>query len=259
MDLHTQDPYCTPPGAPRTLLAQWSPWAELSFFWPVGWIVLRASWRATRGRYGDEEWVEASRGIIQAMEGVGMRLTVEGLSHVRALRGPAVYIANHMSTLETFVLPALLRPWGPLTFVVKASLLTYPVFGPIMRSRDPVAVRRASPREDLRTVLEGGRERLGRGISVVVFPQGERRADFAPDQFNSLGVKLAARAGVPVVPLALSTNAWGTCRWLKDLGPVTPEEPVRFRFGAPLAGDDRGTHEATVSFIGGTLAEWGRG
>ncbi len=259
MDRLTRDPYATSPNVPRSLLARLSPWPELSFYLPVGWIVLRASWLATRGRYDDRAWVEGSRGIIRAMEGVGMRLSVQGLAHLRALQGPAVYIANHMSTLETFVLPALLRPRGPLTFVVKASLLRYPVFGPILRSRDPVAVTRASPREDLKAVLEGGKERLGRGLSVVVFPQGERRSDFAPGQFNSIGVKLAARAGVPVVPLALSTDAWGTGRWLKDLGPVTPERPVQLRFGAPLAADGLGVHDRVVAFIGDTLAEWGRG
>ena len=47
-----------------------------------------------------------------------------------------------MSSLETMVLPAIVQPIKHVTFVVKASLLNYPIFKYVMRSRDPVAVTR---------------------------------------------------------------------------------------------------------------------
>jgi 1-acyl-sn-glycerol-3-phosphate acyltransferase len=40
-----------------------------------------------------------------------------------------------MSTLETFVLPYLIAPHRPMTFVVKKSLVEYPVFKHVMRAR----------------------------------------------------------------------------------------------------------------------------
>ena len=93
--------------------------------------------------------------------------------------------------------------------MVKESLLKYPFFGPVLGSREPIVVGRSNPREDLVAVLEGGEARLKQGRSVIVFPQSTRSSVFDPAHFNTIGVKLAKRAGVPVIPVALKTDAWG--------------------------------------------------
>ncbi len=259
MPLAEQPRYETPAGRPRTLLARISPWPELALYAPVLAIVIRSRWQVARGRYDGDHWVASSKTILRALEGVGMRVTIEGLEHLRGLDGPAVFVGNHMSTLETFVLPAVIHPVRPVTFVVKASLLRYPLFGPILGSRNPIAVGRRNPREDLATVFREGQERLARGVSVIVFPQTTRSTRFDPGRFNSIGAKLAARAGVPLVPLALRTDAWGNGRRIKDFGPVRPGLPVRFRFGPPIPPDRKGTeaHRACVAFLRETLAGWG--
>jgi len=251
MPLAEQPRYETPPARRKSLLARLSPWPELALYAPVLAIVTRSRWQVARGRYDGDHWVASSEAVLRALEGVGVRVTIEGTEHVRGLDGPAVFVGNHMSTLETFVLPAVIHPVRPVTFVVKASLLRYPLFGPILRSRDPIAVGRQNPREDLATVFREGQERLGRGVSVIVFPQTTRS--------TSIGAKLAARAGAPLVPLALRTDAWGNGRRIKDFGPVRPDIPVRFRFGPPIPPDRRGTeaHRACVDFLRETLQGWG--
>jgi 1-acyl-sn-glycerol-3-phosphate acyltransferase len=142
--------------------------------------------------------------------------------------------------------------------VVKESLLTYPLFGHVMRSRDPVVVGRTHPREDLRTVLEEGEKRLAANISVVIFPQTTRSVDFDPQMFNSLGVKLAKRCKVPVVPFALKTDAWGLGRRLKDFGRICPEKTVHIHFGEPMTvhGSGKEEHNMIVEFIGKKMAAW---
>jgi 1-acyl-sn-glycerol-3-phosphate acyltransferase len=127
-----------------------------------------------------------------------------------------------------------------------------------MRSRDPIAVTRDNPREDFKAVMEGGIKRLEQGISIVVFPQTTRSSDFDASQFNTIGVKLAARAKVPVVPVALLTDAWGNGRWLKDLGAIDPKKKVYFDFGEPLTVKGRGAeeHQKIIEFIEGKLSEW---
>ena len=72
-----------------------------------------------------------------------------------------------------------------------------------MRSRNPIVVGRTDPRKDFETVMNGGAERLKNGISIIIFPQSTRSLDFKPEEFNSLGVKLAKKAGVQVVPVAI--------------------------------------------------------
>jgi 1-acyl-sn-glycerol-3-phosphate acyltransferase len=223
------------------------------FAGPLAWLCHKAA----KGKCDDYAWVWASDWLTDILEDY-CPLEACGLDYFRKLDGPCVVVANHMSTLETFVLPGMLRPSRPVTFVVKKSLVEMPFFGPVMRSRDPLVVGRKSPREDLATVINGGRERLEKDISIVVFPQSTRSLEFDIRHFNTIGVKLAQRAGVPVVPLALKTDAWGQGKIIRDFGRIRRGMPVRFRFGAPIEiqGNGKSEHAAICDFISSTLADW---
>lgn len=212
--------------------------------------------KAKNGSLDDYAWVYGSQWLADIFENIGGRIEIDGLRHLN--NGPYVIIANHMSTLETFLLPGIVRPAMPVTFVVKKSLTKMPVFGPIMRSRDPVTVERANPREDLAVVLNEGVARLNSGISLIIFPQHTRSLHFDPAKFNSIGTRLAAKADVPVIPLALKTDAWGQGKRIKELGRVRPDLPARFRFGAPLAitGKGRAEHNLITGFIRQNIADW---
>ncbi|MFG1690595.1 lysophospholipid acyltransferase family protein [Gemmatimonadota bacterium] len=253
---YTGATYHSPPGKP-SLLARRFP--SFGFYRKLPGIVWRAGFKAKRGRYGDEEWIGSSHDTVRALERAGVYFEITGLDHLEGLGSSCVFIGNHMSVLETFALPGLIRPLMPVTFIVKDSLLTYPVFGHVMRSRDPIAVGRTNPREDLRAVMEGGKERLGNGVSLIIFPQTTRTPAFDPAEFNTLGVKLARRADVPIIPMALLTNAWGTGKRFKDFGKIDPSKRVHLAFGEPFRVEGRGEaeHEAIISFIEGKLKEWG--
>ena len=224
------------------------------FAGPVAWL----SRRAAKGRSDDAAWAYSSDWVADLMERMGCPVDIDGMDAIDAAGEACIFVANHMSTLETFMLPGIIRPRRPVTFVVKESLVSMPFFGPIMRSRDPIVVGRKNPREDLAAVLDGGVERLSRGLSLVIFPQSTRSLTFDERHFNSIAVKLARKAGAPLVPLALKTDAWGQGKKIKELGPVKPGMPIRYRFGAPLTGSGNGTEEqaAICAFIAGALAEW---
>jgi 1-acyl-sn-glycerol-3-phosphate acyltransferase len=197
---------------------------------------------------------------MRSLENIGVNFEIKGLENIRSVNGPAVFVGNHMSALETFVLPCIIQPLKPVTFVVKKSLIDTPVFKHIMRSRDPITVGRTNPREDLKAVMEEGIKKLRAGISIVIFPQSTRSVVFKPEEFNTLGVKLASRAGVPVVPFALKTDAWGIGKHMKDFGTMDKKKKVYFSFGEPLKVEGRGTaeHEKIVRFIQDRLREWGK-
>ncbi len=251
----TESGYLSPRGS-VSLLARAFP--SFSFYRVLAGIVWTSGSKAKKGRYGSAEWVESSHDTLQALERVGVRFEITGVRHLEDLDTPCVVIGNHMSILETFVLPGVIQPIRPVTFIVKESLMTYPVFGHVMRSRDPVAVTRTNPRQDFKAVMEGGKERLDKGISVVVFPQTTRTNFFDPGEFNTIGVKLAQRADVPIVPLALLTDAWGNGKRLKDFGKIDPTRKVSLAFGEPLRVTGRGTseHQAVVAFIQERLRMW---
>ena len=252
------DRYSTPPGSAGPLASRFP---SLTFFWRVLGIIKHDGDLAKAGKYTSAAWREGSEGTVRALERCGVGIHAWGMDNIRAVEGPCVFIGNHMSTLETFVLPTFIQPIKEVTYVVKESLLGYPWFGPVLKSRNPIAISRTNPRKDLTAVLEGGEERLRKGVSVIVFPQSTRSVTFDTTHFNSIGVKLAKRAHVPVIPLALRTDAWGSGRIVKDFGPIRPDIPVHFVFGKPMMieGNGKAEHAAVCDFIEEHLSEWGLG
>jgi 1-acyl-sn-glycerol-3-phosphate acyltransferase len=219
---------------------------------------MTARLRVLRG-LPDAAVMEPGYRIACCAEKAGSELDISGLRHLQGLEQPAVIIANHMSTFETLILPVIAGGRRPLSFVLKESLPKYPIFGPVVLAGRPIVVGRTNPREDLRVVLHEGMARLEAGRNVVVFPQGHRRPGFEAENFNSMGIKLAKRAGVLVVPLALMTDFWSEGRRVKDVGPIYPDRPVRFAFGKPLevVGNGKEQHAQCVDFIAETLKGWG--
>jgi len=235
------------------------PLAGPAFYLSMAYSILVARRRAAQGRLDLREWGAISVMCGKMAEWCGGRLHLTGLDQLYAQPGAAVIIGNHMSTLETFLLPGIILPAKPLAFVVKESLQRHPFFGPVMRATPAIAVSRHNPREDLKAVLEGGTEKLQAGYSMCIFPQSTRCYEFHEDKFNTLGVKLARRAGVQVIPMAVKTNFWSNGKWLKDMGPIRPEHEVHIAFGPPLSPDlpQAELHGRVVAFVRDHLQSWG--
>jgi 1-acyl-sn-glycerol-3-phosphate acyltransferase len=80
-----------------------------------------------------------------------------------------------------------------------------------------------------------------------------------PAQFNSMGAKLAEKAGVPLIPVAIKTDFWDNGRLVRDIGPIRRERPVHVEFGAPLGpgAPARDTHPKVLDFISQRILAWG--
>ena len=218
-------------------------------------------WRDSKdpAAYVPRLWAPNGYEVVQAIERTGGRVVAEGFSALRGASLPAVFVANHVSALETYLVAPLLLPFTTYTYVLKRSLVGYPILGRVIRALDPVPVGRKSPMEDLRDVLTHGTETLRRGRSVVVFPRGTRQRLFDPATFNSIGAKLARRAGVPVVPLCLATDFLRIGEWQRDLfATVHPESTVRAACGEPIGPDvpQAEVQRRCIGFIESTLARW---
>ncbi|MEW6654297.1 MAG: lysophospholipid acyltransferase family protein [Bacteroidota bacterium] len=233
---------------------------SLYFFSRLFRIILYCNRQAMKGIYNDVRWANSSADVASSIENAGVRLHFEGLDILHNLKSPVVFIGNHMSTLETMVLPCLIQPHRKVVFVIKQELAEYPLFGKVALARDPILVGRENPREDLKVVMEEGADKLSNGKSVIIFPQKTRSQIIDASTFNSLGVKLAKRTNVPVVPIALLTDAWGVGKVIKEFGKINTQKTVRICFGNPMDVKGKGTaeHQQVIDFISNKLIEWGR-
>jgi len=253
--------YHTPPDKKRVLGDQLSLGTSLYFNARFMHILFKNRRLAHAGAYDTKQWARSSFEIVQFLEDCSGQFHITGLDKVEKIKDePVVFISNHMSTLETMVFPCLIAPFKEVTFVVKDNLLTNRLFGPIMRARNPIAVGRKDPRHDFNTVLTEGVKKLNEGTSVIIFPQSTRTIEFNPDAFNSLGIKLAQKAGVKAVPMAIKTDFWMNGKLVKDLGWLKRTEPIHISFGDPFAiqGNGKEEHRKTLEFIQSNLDNWNR-
>lgn len=227
-----------------------------NFYMRSGWILGRAGIRSRLGLLTPASQVKYSNKILRLLESCGAKFHIEGLENIRAVEGsePVVLMGNHMSMLETSLFHAMLRPHFDFTYVIKEDLLTVPFFGHIMRALEAIPVGRTNPRDDLKTLLTEGKERLGRGKSVIIFPQGTRNREFRKEEFNSIGFKLARHAGVRVLPFALCTDFIG----INGFDKLNPENPILFHFFPVMTieGNGAAEHKAVTEMIADKLAEW---
>jgi 1-acyl-sn-glycerol-3-phosphate acyltransferase len=250
-----KDEYITPP---EILKRRISP--TIYFFYNMLRILFYSNRQATKGLYNSVRWYNSSVDTRESLERAGVKMHFSGMNNIKAVDSPAVFIANHMSTLETVVLPSIIQSAKQVLFVIKEELTKYPLFGPVASAREPILVGRENPREDLRIVLEEGSKKIQEGKSVIIFPQKTRSLVFDPELFNSLGTKLAKRNKMPVVPIALLTDAWGNGKYIKEAGKIDTQKTVYISFGEPMfiSGNGSEEHQAIINFISQKLREWGR-
>jgi 1-acyl-sn-glycerol-3-phosphate acyltransferase len=235
------------------------PGLSLRFYASMFNIINRSRRQALAGVYDEEAWALSSQTIFRTIESYGGRFEITGIEHLQGLQAPAIFIGNHMSTMETFVLPGLIRPYTRLCFVMKSDLTEMPIFGPVARATNPITVSRNNSRSDLTVVMDVGCERVKAGFSVCIFPQSTRQPFFSPRKFNSLGDKLAARAKAQIIPFAVKTDFWGQGWPVKDFGRLNPKLPIKIAFGPaiPAGTDSKATHAGCLDFIIPNLQKWG--
>jgi len=229
------------------------------YFWPkLLAIVLDGNSLAKQERYNVSEWVSTSLDTVRLLEKLGVNFHIENLHVLEDLKQPCVFVSNHMSALDAFIFPSIIQPFVNFTFVGKVSLVKSPLFKHIILSRDPIIVDRKNPRENFKDILTEGKKRLSKGISVLLFPQATRAEGFDIKQFNSIGVKLAKHAQVPIIPVALCTNVWKAGKIIKDIGKIEPSRPVYISLGDPINADgkSRDVQASIIDFILGKLNLW---
>lgn len=127
------------------------------------------------------------------------KVAIEGIENLPASDMPAVYVANHQSYLDIYVLMLLGRSFK---FISKTSIFFIPIVGWSMFLTGHIPLRRMdnkSQMECLRRCLNV----LKQGASVLFFPEGTRTKDGKMAAFKKGAFSVAVKARVPVVPIVL--------------------------------------------------------
>lgn len=184
----------------------------LCWFFPMSWrIFFSVLWR--RCFMASTRWV------------LGIDYELEGREHITG--EPVVILSKHQSAWETVALQEIFPNW--LVFVLKKELLRVPFIGWALAAVREISIDRSAGLDALEQIVEQGRDRLQRGYSVVIFPEGTRVAPGSRRRFKAGGAHLAVRTGYKVVPVA--HNA-GEC-WPRNAFVKTPGR-VKVSVGAPI-------------------------
>ncbi len=128
---------------------------------------------------------------------VGMRIVTHELEQVRA---PCVVVANHASYLDGVILAALLPT--NFSFVIKREMAGVPLAGTLLRRIGAEFIERRERRggaRDTRRLLR----QAAVGQALVFFPEGTFVAEVGLLRFHIGAFVAAARANLPVVPIAI--------------------------------------------------------
>lgn len=125
-------------------------------------------------------------------------------------RGPAVLIANHPTLIDV---TALVSALGPTCYLAKRSLFHNPLIGPLLRLCGQIPSGGRTLAGNVGSLNEA-LDRLQRGHSVLLFPEGTRSPAGGLHTFRRGAFELARRAGVPVIPIVIRAEPPGLYRGL---------------------------------------------
>ena len=173
--------------AARKLLT-WNPPHFYFDFWKV---VRRGAWLATHDKYTRQNWFDLSYDVISFIESHGGVIDVAGMNNFQKIDGPVLFVANHMSILETIVIPSLVLKYKELCITLKKQLFDVPVFGTLLTGFRTISVSRENPVDDYKTIIRDGSKAIEDGYSTLLFPQTTRTTNFSPEEFHSIGLHFA--------------------------------------------------------------------
>lgn len=159
----------------------------------------------------------------------GTKLTVEGLENVPKDLA-VVYVGNHRSYFDIILTYKLSN--RPTSYIAKSELQKIPFFGFWGRMMMVLFFDKSDMKASLKMILDGI-DRLKKGVSVFIFPEGTRNR--APEvkpltEFHDGSFRLSSKSGAPVIPVALkkTDDIWEAhSPWVKKAN-------VTIRFGTPV-------------------------
>ena len=147
----------------------------------------------------------------------GLKWQVEGKEHIP--QTPCVVLAKHQSTWETYFLPTILPP---TVYVAKRSLALIPIFGWALVALRFILIDRKSGSSAINQIVTQSLDRMARGYSIIIFPEGTRVAVGAEPNYRIGGAIVAGKTGTDILPVAVNSGEfWPRMGYIKWPGTIT--------------------------------------
>jgi 1-acyl-sn-glycerol-3-phosphate acyltransferase len=117
--------------------------------------------------------------------------------------GSCVFVGNHQGDFDVLVLAGYVHK--PIGFIAKKELETFPLVNYWMRQQHSVFMDRDDPRDSVKSILEGV-QNLKKGYCMAIYPEGTRSKGPEMGEFKKGAMKLALKAGVPIVPVTINNT-----------------------------------------------------
>ena len=156
----------------------------------------------------------------------GADITVDGIEHIPD--GAALFVGNHQSYFDILVTCIYIK--NGVGYIAKKEMEQIPLLSLWMKGINCLFLDRDNIKEGLKTILQGVEE-LKKGYSMFIFPEGTRNQGTEMLPFKEGSTKMAEKAKVPIIPVAISgtANLFENNHGLK----ITPAK-VHVSFGAPI-------------------------
>jgi 1-acyl-sn-glycerol-3-phosphate acyltransferase len=159
---------------------------------------------------------------------LGQRIVMTGTEHVPR-KGGVLLAVNHIGYADFVYGGLAANPSGrKVRFMAKREIFDHRIGGPVMRSMHHIEVDRGEGVASYETAVNY----LRNGEAVGIFPEATISRAFVLKEFKTGAVRIAAQAGVPLVPVIL----WGTHRVITKDHPrdLSRGKTIAIDVGAPL-------------------------
>lgn len=149
----------------------------------------------------------------------GTKMEVRG--HEKLPPGPVIVAAKHQAAWDTFAIISLMRDPA---LVMKAELLSVPLYGRFCRKFELIPVQRELGPTALRHMVREARARAAQNREIVIFPEGTRTTPGSAPDYKPGVIFLYQDLKVPVCPLALNSGMfWPRRSFLRYPGTIVVE------------------------------------
>ncbi len=184
----------------RLILAGLYAVLSVVFMMPVHWYH-----KAIAKKHPEKAWAKSQKLVRRFFKGLlfiaGTKIEIRGAENLPEKGEAALYVGNHRSYFDIIILQTLVK--GPLGFVAKKEFLKVPLFHCYIEDMGSLFLDRENVRAGLETIKEGT-ERMSKGLSLGLFPEGTRNHKDELLPFKTGGYRMAEKSDSAMVLMALT-------------------------------------------------------